>query len=91
MPIWEVSEPYINLWLFDEPLRYQPALGDRVSFKLTYKQRSEDEDRPNISDFSNVGPSWYCPWLSTVHLGYTGQVAFNYGRGGEALFTQSEL
>src|SRR5206468_8463210 len=38
MPGWEVSEPYVSLWLHDEPLGYQPALGQHVSFELAYKQ-----------------------------------------------------
>ena len=33
MPVWDVSEPYINLWLYDEPLGYQPGLGPRLSFQ----------------------------------------------------------
>ena len=41
MPMWKVSEPYISLWLQDEPLGYQPAVGPRLSFLLSYKQREE--------------------------------------------------
>src|SRR5208283_4118455 len=38
-PTWTVSEPYINLRLDDEPLGYQPPIGPRVSFHLSYRQR----------------------------------------------------
>jgi len=41
MTTWSVSEPYINLWLHDEPLGYNPGLGYRISFSLDYKQREE--------------------------------------------------
>jgi len=39
MPLWRISEPYINLWLEDEPLGYQPALGPRISLGINFKQR----------------------------------------------------
>ncbi len=63
MPVWRVSEPYINLWLEDEPLGYQPPLGPRTSFRLSYKQRNESQ---LPSNFSSVGQSWLCPWLSGI-------------------------
>ena len=40
MPVWRVSEPYMNLWVDDEPLGYQPSRGPRVSFKLSDTQRA---------------------------------------------------
>ncbi|HEX5218777.1 MAG TPA: cysteine peptidase family C39 domain-containing protein [Verrucomicrobiae bacterium] len=91
MPVWRVSESYINLWLFDVPLRYQPALGDAISCKLSYKQRAEDDHRPLIGQFSNLGYSWYCSWLSMVKLDNQGNVYLNYAQGGEATFHQSQL
>jgi len=39
MPVWWVSQPYISLWLKDEPLGYQPTIGQRISFYLAFKQR----------------------------------------------------
>ncbi len=91
MPVWRVSEPYINLWLEDEPLSYQPALGERMALRVTYKQRSENEHRPELSLFSNLGQSWHCSWFSMVRLDPSGNVALNYAKGGEALYLQSEL
>ncbi len=38
MPVWWVSEPYINLWVADEPLSYQTSSGQRMSFRFTYQQ-----------------------------------------------------
>ncbi len=59
MPVWRVSEPYINLWLHDEPLGYQPAYGPRVSFHLSYKQRNE-----STGIHHDVGGNWGSMWLS---------------------------
>jgi YD repeat-containing protein len=68
MPVWSVSEPYISLWLHDEPLGYQPAVGPRVSFELAYKQR---ELASGLSQgFFSVGKKWNCSWLSYVTQGF---------------------
>jgi RHS repeat-associated protein len=91
MPVWRISEPYVNAWLKDEPIAYSPALGERMTLRLTYKQRSENEHRPELSLFSNLGHSWHCSWFSMVRLDPSGNVALNYANGGEALFLQSEL
>lgn len=91
MPQWRVSEPYINLWLSDEPLRYSPAVGGPISYQLSYKQRAEDDHRPPIDSFSSLGNSWHCLWFSTVKLDNVGNAYLNYGRGGEAQFHQSDL
>lgn len=39
MPRWWVSEPYINLWVADEPLSYTLSNGEQFPFRFTYKQR----------------------------------------------------
>ena len=65
MPVWEVSKPYINLWLYDTPLAYRPGLGYPISFKLAYKQRDAKTISSNPSLFS-FGPNWNCSWLSYV-------------------------
>lgn len=64
MPVWRVSEPYVSLWLEDEPLGYQPALGPRISFDLAYKQR--DSDWRTNANFFSVGKRWNFPWFSCV-------------------------
>jgi RHS repeat-associated protein len=63
MPVWSVSDPFMNLWITDEPLGYQPPRGDRISFLLNYKQR--DEIFHSTNDF-NVGKLWNCDWLTYV-------------------------
>ena len=64
MPVWHVSEPFVSLWLTDEPLGYQPALGSRVSFHLRYNQR-ETQAGSDTNIFS-VGAKWNLSWLSYV-------------------------
>jgi RHS repeat-associated protein len=83
MPGWEVSEPFISLWLRDQPLGYPPATGPAVSFELAYKQR-EIYAGFNTNVFS-VGKRWACSWLSYVAQ-YPGQygtasVVFRSGGG----------
>jgi RHS repeat-associated protein len=66
MPVWEVSSPYTSLWLKDEPLGYQPALGARISFEVAFKQREFVTGwNPNV--FS-VGPKWNFSWFSHVTM-----------------------
>ncbi|HEY3915186.1 MAG TPA: RHS repeat-associated core domain-containing protein [Verrucomicrobiae bacterium] len=64
MPVWRVSEPYVSLWLYDEPLGYQPSIGSRVALKLAYKQR-ETAAGINSNIFS-LGKKWNFSWLSYV-------------------------
>ena len=84
MPVWTVSEPYISLWLHDEPLGYQPALGPRVSFELSYKQR-EAAAGFDTNIFS-VGPKWNCSWLSYVAQDATGSNVVYFAGGGQSTF-----
>ena len=68
-PIWRISEPYINLWIEDVPLGYQPARGPGVSFGLAYRQRGPrpfDEDPDLKSRIFSVGSPWTCSWLAYV-------------------------
>ncbi len=39
MPVWWVSEPYLNLFIADAPLSYRLSDGNTWSFRWTYKQR----------------------------------------------------
>jgi hypothetical protein len=89
LPVWEVSEPYINLWLYDEPLGYQPGIGPRVSFKLAYKQRGTDDVSTNIFNFAN---KWTCSWLSYVEDDGSGTNAIvNTKLGGQTVFSNESL
>src|ERR1035441_8519296 len=84
MAVWEVSEPYISLWLYDEPLGYQPGIGPRITFGLAYKQRGTPDISPNI--FS-LGTNWTCAWLSYVEDDGSGTNAtLMLKRGGRVYF-----
>jgi hypothetical protein len=89
MPVWSVSEPYISLWLHDEPLGYQPAIGPRVSFELAFKQReSNGVFGPAI--FS-VGKKWAFSWYSYVAQDYnTNNVVFFAGGGSTTYYTTND-
>jgi RHS repeat-associated protein len=39
MPTWWVTEPYLNVWLTDEPLSYRTSHGENVSFRWIHRQR----------------------------------------------------
>ena len=68
--MWWVSEPYINLRLEDEPLGYQPALGPRVAFHLSYRQRGPAPEDPAVF---GVGTNWSCSFRSYLTIQY-GQI-----------------
>ena len=86
MPVWSVSEPYINLHLYDEPISsYQPGTGPPVSFALAYKQRGSPLVCPNIY---SLGTNWVCSWLSYVEDdGIGNQAILTLRQGGQVTFT----
>jgi len=72
MVMWEVSEPHINVWLYDEPIAYQPGLGPKISFKLSYKQRDTRLFYDGVGqNYTGVGPAWHCSWVSYLYRNYT--------------------
>ncbi len=84
MPVWSVSEPYISLWLHDEPLGYQPALGPRVSFQLAFKQR-EISAGSDTNTFS-LGRKWNFSWFSYVTRDSHSNNVVHFPGGREATF-----
>jgi hypothetical protein len=89
MPVWSVSEPYISLWLHDEPMGYQPAIGPRISFELAFKQR-ETAAGFNTNIFG-VGKKWDCSWLSYVtHDVNTNDVVLYPGGGQRTYYTTND-
>jgi len=87
MPVWRVSQPYINLWIKDEPMGYQPATGPRVSFTLNYNQ-SEFISGVDPHIFS-VGRKWSFPWLSYVAKDASANNVVYLPGGGRITFTNS--
>jgi RHS repeat-associated protein len=62
MPVWWVSEPYINLWIADEPLSYLTSKGEQFTFAINYKQRDS-----HPSAWQSL-PGWNNNWLSYINL-----------------------
>jgi YD repeat-containing protein len=60
---WHVSEPYINLWIYNQPLTYFTSYGEPVSFALAFRQRSSDN-----ANCAGFGPSWSHSWHSSVYF-----------------------
>jgi YD repeat-containing protein len=89
MPVWSVSEPYISLWLNDEPLGYQPALGSRISFQLAFKQR-EYTNGYNTNIFS-VGKKWNVSWFSYVSQDANGNTAVYFDGGRQLTFNGTNV
>jgi YD repeat-containing protein len=72
MAIWEVSEPFINVFLYDEPISYQPGLGPEMSFKLTYKQRETRKSYTGyFGSYTGIGPNWHFSWASYLYRNST--------------------
>jgi hypothetical protein len=66
MPRWTVSEPWLNLWLYDEPMAYTPATGPRVAMQLSYKQRPGYLPADNDGTLFRFGDNWFSTWRSYV-------------------------
>jgi len=65
MPVWSVSEPYINVWLADQPVSYLTSRGTPFTFQITYKQR---DTRESGSDYLISTAGWNNSWQSYVTL-----------------------
>lgn len=79
MPEWRVSEPFINLWLHDTPLRYRLSSGKWMELKLSYKHRVEWEDRR--AGIGGFGEKWECNWIGLLEAN-DGPFLTNYLAGG---------
>ena len=70
MPEWYVSDPYINVWIFDTPLSYQPSVGSEVAVNLMWRERGLtmftlwDQNK-----FTELGNSWCFPWRAAITPG----------------------
>ena len=71
MPVWRVSEPFLNLFVEDTPLFYTPALGPEMAFTLSHRQRVGDHPEAMFQKTS-FGYGWHCNWLSQVDIGGNG-------------------
>jgi len=88
MPAWGVSEPYVNLWLHDEPLGYQPAVGPRISFQLDFKQR--ETSTGFATNVFSAGKKWNFSWLSCVTTNASGPNVVLFPGGKEVSFVAGQ-
>jgi RHS repeat-associated protein len=77
MPAWWVSEPYINVWLADEPVSYTTSHGEDFPFRVTVKQR---DSLGTVFTYPRPGllHNWYSRiYIQGMPLTYT-QYVTNY-------------
>ena len=86
IPVWKVTEPYISLWLVDEPMTYRTSRSTEMPLRLYYH---EHETRPITTNMFSFGPGWNANILSYIYShdsAYTGNNEENqvvlYGPGG---------
>src|SRR5262249_16861818 len=75
MPVLHVSDPYLNVWVEDTPLAYEPAYGPAASLHLAYHNRNYVSDISGLywhgADLGTSNPLlgvWACSWLSFAEL-----------------------
>jgi YD repeat-containing protein len=78
MPIWWVSEPYVNLWMADQPISYKTSRGQPFTFQVTYKQR---DTRPASSDYLVSTAGWNNSWASYIRLDSVSPCFNTHGTG----------
>jgi RHS repeat-associated protein len=69
-----VSQPYINLWVADEPVSYTTSLGEQVPFRLTYDQRDTRPTNGSVPGLTSPyipSTGWNHNWFSYVHFAGT--------------------
>jgi RHS repeat-associated protein len=64
MATYTLQTMLVNLHIVDTPVRYSPAVGPSVSFRISYNQR--DAFQPQTFTYGNTGPKWTHDWLSYV-------------------------
>jgi RHS repeat-associated protein len=71
IPRWRVDEPYINLWVTDEPLSYVMSSGQRMVFRWQYKQRYQLPRQDECANLYNVAGYTSTPrYLQDLYLFY---------------------
>ncbi|HEX5219408.1 MAG TPA: hypothetical protein VFZ59_07555 [Verrucomicrobiae bacterium] len=63
MPQYWIAESFLNLRLEDVPLGYSPAIGPKVFFHLSYRQRGVV---PEEDSYFSVGTNWSCSFRAYV-------------------------
>ena len=64
---WHVSEPYINLWICNQPLTYTTSYDEPMAFAGAYRQRANQY----AGCVGGLGPGWFMSRLCYVqYLSY---------------------
>lgn len=63
LPRWRISEPFLNVWLEDEPWGYAPAGGPAVRLGLSYKLR--DSKPAGATILEDPWEALVCSWDGT--------------------------
>jgi RHS repeat-associated protein len=71
MPVWWVSEPYINVWIADEPMSYLTSRGEPFTFRLTFKQRDSRPQTPINELGGAFDAGWNISWMSYIRVSAT--------------------
>ncbi len=79
MPVWRVSEPFVNLWVKDIPLYYTMSDGRIMPLVLRYKQRGS----PVSTNVFGFGNAWECSWLSYFETSEDQRITFRVPGGGK--------
>lgn len=67
MPEWEVTDPYVSIWLRDKPMTYRTSQGEEIALKLVYHQH-EARSRVPATNIWSFGTNWNCNWLSYLQV-----------------------
>ena len=86
MPIWKIAEPYLHLWILDQPTFYIKSYGKWQAFKLMYKQRNA---RVNPYGFG-FGPFWECNRLAYLNQDSSRTLTHYVPGGGTRQYTGSD-
>ena len=66
MPSFWIDQPYLNMWVQDTPLHYQPNFGPTVAFTLTYRTRADiGVATADVSPRSRVDGDYYNHWFTS--------------------------
>jgi RHS repeat-associated protein len=87
MPTYSFHLLLASLNLEDTPLSFQPPVGQRVDFTLTYNQR--DANQQANAGYSSVGEKWTCNWISYIqdNPNLSGDVLYYIPGGGAEIYS----
>ena len=93
--VWMVSEPFVNLWIFDKPLFYTTSHDDLVTFKLVYRQRNlnDPDTLVGTQKIFGVGKGWGCNWrwFAQPHITSSENIWLYVPGGGRKLLDYDEV